>query len=121
MPIIWSNHPAVRLFPYGRTEAYPYEFVKHVDIHGGYGEALTALVRLDDDPECYGWCYDSYFSEPLWRNANWRLEQGRFLVKVEVISAGARGVGLFRLVNDVPVNAFRLENAHPDDYRKIFH
>ncbi len=72
----------------------------HRDIHSGQPETLDVAARFDNDTECYGWCNDNYFSRPVWRNPDWRMGNGRFLVKVTV-------------------NAFRLENAQQDDYKKI--
>lgn len=81
---------------------------------------LVVVARYDDDKECYGWSYESYFSKPPWRNPNWKLEAGRYLIRVEVICSVGRCISVFRLINDVPINAFRLENPQPDDYRKVF-
>ncbi|MBA7467352.1 MAG: hypothetical protein GH158_02735 [Dehalococcoidia bacterium] len=119
MPIKWSKLPGVQRFPDGRLEAYTFDSVKYIEIHAGYTEILDVTARYDNDAECYGWCYDNYFSNPLWRNPDWKLNSGRYLVKVEVICAGGHCVDLFRLINDVPVNAFRLENAQPDDDKKV--
>ena len=120
MPIKWANLPGVQLSPDGKLEMYTFDSVKHIDVHAGYTEILDVAARYDNDNECYGWCYESYFSNPPWRNPDWRLTTGRYLAKVEVICAGERCVGLYRLINDVPVNAFRLEPAQSTDYERIF-
>lgn len=120
MPAKWARLPGVQLFPDGRLEAYTFDSVKYIDIHAGYTEILDVVARYDSDAECHGWCYDNYFSKPPWRNPDWKLRSERYLVKVEVICAGGRCVGLFRLINDVPINAFRLESAQPSDYEAIF-
>ncbi len=91
----------------------------HKDIYPGESEELDVASRFDNDGECYGWCNGNYTSNPLWRNPDWKLDKGRYLIKVEVMSAGARCIRLFRLINDVPVNAFRLEKAQPDDRKKV--
>ena len=91
----------------------------HRAVYSGESEQLDVAVRFDNDAECYGWCDDNYRSDPLWRNPAWKLDQNRYLVKAEVISAGERCVGLFRLINDGPVDAFRLEKALPEDYDKV--
>ena len=87
----------------------------HRDIHTGESEKLDVAARFDNDVECYGWCNDNYFSSPVWRDPNWKLNPGRYLVKVIVISSGERCSGLFRLINDVPVSDFRLENVQLGD------
>jgi hypothetical protein len=119
MPILWSNLPGVQQFPDGRVEAYALDSVKHIDIHAGYSEPMQVAARFDDDEECYGWCYDTYFSNPLWRNPDWKLGRARYLVRAEVICASGRSIGLFRLMNDVPVKSFRLEPALPEGRKKV--
>ncbi len=91
----------------------------HRDIYSGGSEQLDVAVRFDNDVECYGWCDNNYLSNPQWRNPDWKLDKGRYLVKVEVISAGERCVGLFRLINDGPVSSFRLEKALAEDYTRL--
>ena len=120
MPIKWTRSPAISVTPLGEVKYLDFHSATHIDIHPGEKEEIDIVARYDNDAECYGWCYDNYFSDPPWRNPDWKLNDERYLVKAEVICAGERCVDLFRLINDVPVNAFRLENAQPDDYKEIF-
>jgi hypothetical protein len=90
-----------------------------IDVHPGEKEELNVAVRLDDDEACYGWNNETYFSTPPWRNEKWRLGPGRYLIEVIVSSSGSRCVGVFRLINDVPRTAFRLEPATRDQVRLI--
>lgn len=92
----------------------------HRDIYSGESEQLDVAVRFDDDVECYGWCDDNYRSNPLWRTPDWELGSGIYLVKVTVRYSSTKCSDVFRLINDVPVNDFRFENAQPDDYKRIF-
>ena len=87
------------------------------DIYSGESEQLDVAGRFDDD-ECYAWCDDNYRSNPLWRNPKWKLDKGRYLVKVTVKSS-MKCCDVFRLINDVPVNDFRLEKAQPGDRKKV--
>lgn len=87
------------------------------DIYPGDGEVLDVAVRLDDEDECYGWNDDSYHHN--WRNPDWKIPLGRYLVKVTITSAGEKVTGVFRLINDVPVKDFRLDLATREDIRKI--
>lgn len=80
-----------------------------IDIYPGDSGLLDTAVRFDNDAECYGWTNANYSSNPQWRNPDWKIPAGRFLVKVEVVSAGERCDGIFRLVNDVARSDFRLE------------
>jgi hypothetical protein len=91
-----------RLNAESRTDVYPGEF-----------GTLDVAVRLDEDEDCYGWNNESYLS--AWRNPNWTLQHGRYLVSVTISSSGQKCVGLFRLLNDVPRTDFRLEYAAPND------
>jgi hypothetical protein len=85
------------------------------DIYPGMEELFDVAARFDADVDCFGWSNESYFSDPIWRNPNWRVPPGRYLIKVEVFSSGKRCEGLFRLINDVQIGDFRLEPAQRDD------
>jgi hypothetical protein len=80
-----------------------------VDVPAGEAEVFDVAARFDNEEECYGWSNESYFSDPVWRNPNWRLLEGRYLVSTTVVSAGQKVTKLFRLINDVPQRDFRLE------------
>ena len=90
----------------------------HRDIYSGESEQLDVAVRFDDDVECYGWCDENYSSEPRWRNPKWKLDKGRYLVKVTVKSS-TKCCDVFQLINDGSVNDFRLEKAQPGDRKKV--
>ena len=84
-----------------------------VDIYPGEGELLDIAIRADNDAECYGWNNEAYFSSPIWRNPHWRLDRGRYLVRVTITSSGQRCVGWFVLENSVGRTDFRLEPYSP--------
>lgn len=88
---------------------------QRVDVYPGESEDLDIAVRLNSDDDCYGWSNESYFSNPPWRNPDWKLKPDRYLVKVIVFSAGKRHEGLFRLVNNVPKQDFRIIEAQTGD------
>ncbi len=90
-----------------------------MDVYPGEKEALDVAVRMDSDADCYGWSNESYFSNPLWRNPNWRLPYGRYLVMVVIVSSGQRCRGAFRLINDVPRADFRLERVTVHERRLL--
>lgn len=85
------------------------------DIYPGMEELFDVAARFDADVDCFGWSNESYFSNPIWRNTNWRIPPGRYLVKVEILSSGKKCSGVFRLINDVQINDFRLEPTQPED------
>ena len=89
------------------------------DVYPGKSELIDVACRFDQDQECYGWNNESYFSNPLWKNPNWKLPKGRYLVKTKIAFAGSSLIGIFRLVNDVGIRDFRLEKALPSDFEKI--
>jgi len=82
-------------------------------VYPGEEEILDVAAKFDDEPECYGWNNDAYQFE--WRNPNWRLPAGRFLVRVVISSSGQKCFGKFRLINDVSRTDFRLERATSED------
>lgn len=86
-----------------------------VDIAPGETAEFDVVVRFDEDSECYGWNLESYQSEPPWRNPKWKLSAGRYLLRVQIFSGDQSCSGQFRLINDVPADAFRLEPALPGD------
>ena len=89
------------------------------DVYPGKSELIDVACRFDQDEECYGWNNESYFSEPLWRNSNWKLSKDRYLVKINIAFAGQPLTDFFRLINDVDIQDFRLEKALPGDAEKI--
>jgi hypothetical protein len=89
-----------------------------IDVYPGEAESelLDIAGRFDNDAECYGWNNETYFCSTPWRNPDWKLPPGRYLVKVVIRSSGQRCEGLFRLVNDVSRKDCRLEEARPQDH-----
>jgi hypothetical protein len=86
-----------------------------IDVPPGEAQRLDVAARFDAEDECYGWNNESYFSDPVWRNPDWRLNSGRYLVRVTIVSTGDKCVGLFRVINDVSRHDFRIENSLPND------
>ena len=86
-----------------------------MDVYPGESERLDVAARFDNEPDCYGWSNDSYFSTPVWRIPDWRLPPGRYLFNVTVVSSGEKVSTIYRLVNDVPQTDFRLQPPLPQD------
>jgi hypothetical protein len=82
-----------------------------VDIYPGEDWKLDIAAKFDNEPECYGWSNLSYFSEPKWRNPDFKLNRGRYLVNVTVVSGSQRCNRTFRLINDVRQSDFRVESS----------
>jgi len=90
-----------------------------IDVYPGETELLDVAARFDNEDECYGWNNEAYFSPVPWRSQQWKLERGRYLVKVDITSSGRRCVSIFRLLNDVLRTDFRLIPADKSDLSKI--
>src|SRR5574340_1192613 len=88
-----------------------YTLESRMDIYPGESRELGVAGRFDGEAKCYGWCNENYFSNPPWRNQRWRLPEGRYLIRVTVISSGEKCIKIFRLINDVPQDDFRIEEA----------
>jgi hypothetical protein len=86
-----------------------------IDIYPGEQEILDIASRFDNDQECYDGNNEAYFSAPPWRNPNWRLPSGRYLVSAVITSSGQKSAGCFRLMNNLSRADFRLELATRSD------
>lgn len=90
-----------------------------MDVYPDKNELFDVAARFDNDAECYGWNNEAYFSDPRWRNPDWRLPAGRYLVRVTVNTSGKECVGVFSLINDVPRKDFRLEEGTAEHRRAL--
>jgi len=124
MPVKWVRTPEALPMPIHLPDGQLFGLLvdperimrePRVDIAPGEASELDVAVRFDNESECYGWNMDSYKSTPPWRNPTWRLAAGRYLVRVQVFSGDQSCTGLFRLINDVPADAFRLAPALTTD------
>lgn len=80
-----------------------------IDVPPGESESMGVVGRFDDDSDCYGWSNESYSSEPPWRNPDWKLPIGRYLVRVTVRASGEKCAEPFRLVNGTQIEDLHLE------------
>jgi hypothetical protein len=79
-----------------------------MSIPAGESEDLDIAIRCDSDAEAYGWNNQSY-QPPFWKNPRWKLDKGRYRVRVTVRSAGSKVERLFHLNNDGQRTDFRLQ------------
>ena len=86
-----------------------------IDAFVGEKYKLDVAAKFDEDSECYGWTYENEFSDPLWRNKNWKLKEGQYLVHITIISSGEKCEEIFRLINSIQRTDFRLENRQSQD------
>jgi hypothetical protein len=70
-----------------------------MSIPAGESEELDIAVRCDSDAESYGWNNQSY-QPPYWKNPRWKLDKGRYRVRVTIRSAGSKVERAFHMNND---------------------
>jgi hypothetical protein len=125
MPIRWTNsdQPISHHVDEGRVrelfDAAKYNAAFRRDCFPGTKEAIDIAGRFDEDEECYGWSNDTYLPNKGWRNADWRLPKGRYLVRVTVYSAGEKVSSVFNLENSLSRQHFRLSEGTQTDLRKL--
>jgi len=128
MSIRWSNSPqpiASQILDLrGNIQFQILDFARaatesRVDVYPGEEQLFDVASRFDDEVDCYGWNNEAYLN--LWRSPNWKLPQGRYLVKAVVASSGQKCVGAFRLINDVANRTdFRLLPTTAEERAKIW-
>jgi hypothetical protein len=87
-----------------------FSFSSRIDINPGESEGCGIIAKYDEEDDCFGWNNESYISDPIWRNPDWKLPRGRYDINVTIISSGEKITKSFRLINDVQRSDFRLEN-----------
>jgi hypothetical protein len=89
-----------------------------VDIYPGETEPLDVAVRVEGEPDAYGWNDETYFV-PNWRNLQRQLGYGTYLIEVTVTSSGRKCRKYFRLCNDGPRSAFCLAEPTQAEWQAI--
>ncbi len=85
----------------------------------GSKQLIDIAARFDEDEECYGWSNDNYLPGRGWRNPDWKLGKGRFLVSLSVSSAGEQLIGYFVIENSAGRKDFRLMGAARPEIEKL--
>lgn len=94
----------------------PEELKTTVDIYPGDVEQLDLAIRVDQEQHAYGWNNETYFY-PDWRNPNYQLNSGCYLIRVTVTSSGRKCIGSFRIDNDGAFADFDLAEPTRDQRR----
>lgn len=81
-----------------------------ISIPAGEAENLDVVVRCDADTEAFGWNNQSY-QPPLWKNPRWKLDKGRYLVRVTIRTSGSKVERTYHLNNDGQRQNFRLQDS----------
>ena len=126
MPIRWagSDEPlSLQVLPDGQValifDPFKYNSISRRNCSPGGKETIDVAARFHNDEECYGWCNENYLPGKGWRNGDWRLPKGRYIVKVTVLSAGEKVSQVFQVENSVAKQHFRLMAANQQDVSKI--
>ena len=112
----WAETPEPFIYPRGGELPLivPSWLQNQVDIPAGENVALDIVFKYTNEVECYGWNNDVY-SHPGWRNPNWKLDKGRYIVEIRVKTEGREFTDIFWLINETdfriePVTDKRLRN-----------
>lgn len=112
MPARWSeaDQPSIAEMPGpGGSRLAGIQNVQYaIDIPTGECMTISPATRPNNDVSCYGWNNESYLH--TFDHPNWKLDKGRYYVRLKVITVGREFVDSFLLVNDGPYADFRLEN-----------
>jgi len=126
MPIRWagSDEPlSYQVLPNGKVaqlfDPAKYNAAFRRNCYPGSKETIDVAARFDAENDCYGWSNENYLPGRGWRNKDWKLPKGRYLVKVTVHSSGDKVSDVFKLENSVARQHFRLLEATDDDVRKL--
>lgn len=124
MPIRWASSAepfSYQALPAGQiaTVFDPSKFNAgfYRDCHAGTEEPIDVVARFDNDTACYGWNNEAYLKG--WRNPDWKLPSGRFLVAVAVYSSGEKTTGVFVLDNPPGLKEFRLMASTSEERQRI--
>jgi hypothetical protein len=124
MPVRWSfsDEPlSPQLMPDGQVKLLfdpaKYNAAFRRDCFPGTPELVDVAARYDEEEDCYGWSNESYVKG--WRNPDFRLPKGRYLVKVTINTSGDNFPGVFKLENSVAKQHFRLLPASGAEAAKL--
>jgi hypothetical protein len=125
MPVRWagSEEPiSYQALPGGVAALFDpakYNAAFRRDCFPGTPELVDIAARFDNDEDCFGWSNESYLPEKGWRNPEFRLPKGGYLVKVTIRSSGDRICDVFKLENSVGREHFRLLAASEEEKAKL--
>ena len=83
-----SAIPDLTKLPYGRR----------MDLHSGKPEAVTLIVKLESQRQCYVFSNESYWLG--WENESWRLKEGKYKIIAEIRSGRYKKSKTFYLINE---------------------
>jgi hypothetical protein len=126
MPVRWSGSDeplSYQVLPDGKVaqlfDPAKYNAAFRRDCFPGTRELIDVAARFDNDEDCFGWSNESYLPGKGWRNPEFKLPKGRYLVKVTIHSSGDKVWGVFKLENSVAREHFRLLTASEEEVAKL--
>jgi len=115
----WSESPEPFLYATEKNTGKEFQIVdpsrmtSRIDIYPGQEKQLDVLAKYGDESEAYSWSNETYSKG--WRNPDWQLKSGRYLINVTINSSGKKVNRIFRFINDVAADDCRLEDAQEQD------
>lgn len=87
------------------------------DCFPGVPELVDIAARYDNEDECYGWSNESYLKGV--RNPDFKLDKGRYLVKITIYFSGNTASHVFALENYASRKDFRLEPTSKAEKKRM--
>ncbi|MGB0081390.1 MAG: hypothetical protein WBP90_07670, partial [Terracidiphilus sp.] len=98
-------------------DARKYSAAFRRDCFPGVPELVDIAARYDNEDECYGWSNESYLKGV--RNPDFKLDKGRYLVKITIYFSGNIASHVFALENYASRKDFRLEPASKAEKKRM--
>ena len=132
MHIRWVNSPEPQLIivqqkdgkAFGKFSENLHD-LQFIDIAPGVTEGFDIVVKINDEPEIYGWSNETYIwsfqNEPSkkWRKPDHKLENTSYFVEVQIYNATAKASKFFVLHNPTDPEGFRISSVSNKDKRKL--
>lgn len=117
----WSEADPPRVMQTSRpdgTYVAALESVQYaIDIPTGECGTIALAYRAKDSESCYGWTNESYLHN--FQHPSWKLDKGRHIARIRVVTAGREFVDAFKIINDAPFNDFRIEAIDQETKKKL--
>jgi hypothetical protein len=108
-PVKWELHPLTGV-PIQLPEPGLMRNRRFMDIPPGYHEEIDVAVRITEnraaEQDAYGWTLSSY--EHNWRDPSYKIPQGNFILRVEIVTGSQLFAKEFMLSNPEDFDKFDL-------------
>lgn len=113
MPARWNEADQPRVVPFSGLDGKTFTVLQGVqyaiDIPTGECMQIAPVYRAKDSVSCYGWNNESYLYN--FEHPSWKLDKGRYIARIRVVTGGREFVDAFKIVNDAPFEDFRIEEV----------